>query len=226
MKELKTCRKCREVKVLEAFAFRKDNGTFLATCRACMNLAQKEKRLANIDVRRLKEQAYRAANMETIRSHYKSSEWHKEHYQKNKTAILARHTEYNANNALKIKEQKKSYYEVNRDKILSNSSAYYRANKAAVYARTSSRRAIRLSATPTWVTKEELIKIKMLYKIAHKVSQLTGVKMHVDHIYPLQGNTVCGFHCLSNLQILTAKENLEKGNSFPDIKYLKEPIWL
>lgn len=30
------------------------------------------------------------------------------------------------------------------------------------------------------------------------------------------------FHCLSNLQILTATENMEKSNTFPDEKYLKD----
>ncbi len=36
----------------------------------------------------------------------------------------------------------------------------------------------------------------------------------VDHIIPLQGKTVSGFHILENLQYLTKEENCKKGNRY------------
>lgn len=69
-------------------------------------------------------------------------------------------------------------------------------------ARTALRRATKLRATPNWANLEN---IKQVYVNCPKGH-------HVDHIYPLISDWVCGLHVEDNLQYLTAEENLRKGN--------------
>ena len=40
------------------------------------------------------------------------------------------------------------------------------------------------------------------------------IKWHIDHIIPVNGKIVSGFHIWSNLQVIPAKLNLEKSNAF------------
>lgn len=53
----------------------------------------------------------------------------------------------------------------------------------------------------------DLNKIKEIYEACPK-------GMQVDHIVPIKGKAVCGFHAEYNLQILPAVENQRKGNRF------------
>lgn len=86
------------------------------------------------------------------------------------------------------KSLRKEYYSNNREKELS-------ANRL---------REGRLKElqTPSW---SETSEIREFY-------QNCPQGYHVDHIIPLNGKTVSGLHVLSNLQYLTARENLSKGN--------------
>ena len=47
------------------------------------------------------------------------------------------------------------------------------------------------------------------YAEARRLSRETGILHHVDHIIPLSKG---GLHCQTNLQVLTATENIKKGN--------------
>lgn len=84
---------------------------------------------------------------------------------------------------------------------------YIDENRADYNYRNALRKAQILKATPKWV---DLNRIREIYRNCPK-------GYHVDHIIPLRGENVCGLHVETNLQYLTAEENLKKGNKLLDV---------
>lgn len=91
------------------------------------------------------------------------------------------------------------------------------ANKDVMCFHASKRRASKMQATPPWAELEQDM-IRDVYTESRSLQTATGIKYHVDHVVPLQSKVVCGLHCLANLEILSASENISKGNRFwPDM---------
>lgn len=90
---------------------------------------------------------------------------------------------------------------------------YYKKNKHKVLERARTRHIRKKCAVPSWYDIEKDI-IKDMYKKREELSLLTGVVHHVDHIIPIAHPLVCGLHCLANLQILKAVDNIMKSNNF------------
>jgi len=65
-------------------------------------------------------------------------------------------------------------------------------------------------ATPPWLNEEQMAEMKEIYDTCPE-------GCNVDHIVPLKNAIVCGLHVPWNLQHLTFKENMRKGNRWwPD----------
>lgn len=88
--------------------------------------------------------------------------------------------------------------------------------KAKASERASARRALKLKATPSWITEDQLEEIENFYWLTKDLQSLSGEVYHVDHIVPLKGKNVCGLHVPWNLQVLPADINLSKGNSYAE----------
>jgi hypothetical protein len=92
----------------------------------------------------------------------------------------------------------------------------YHADKGSFHARNSLRRAIKINATPKWLTKEQRILIANIFKEARRLTIENGVVYHVDHVHALKGENFSGLHVPWNLQILKGAENLSKQNKPPE----------
>lgn len=87
--------------------------------------------------------------------------------------------------------------------------SWSRNNPAKNRNRVSRRRCALLQRTPPWA---DLEAIKAFYEACPE-------GYHVDHHYPLQGETASGLHVVSNLRYLLPEVNSAKGNKMPEDFY-------
>lgn len=163
--------------------------------------------------------AYHAANKEKIAAKGKAR------YEANKETQPARDAAYYQANKEKKLAYRKKYYQANKEKLAEHRKVnkgvlaarykdYCQSNPGKVNAHTAKRKAAKIQRTPNWLTLDDYHAIRTLYETAAALTKATGIKHQVDHILPLRGKTVSGFHCPTNLQILTATENRSKHNKF------------
>lgn len=126
-------------------------------------------------------------------------------YYQNSSAYKEIHIKAKANyrKTTGYKISRKKYRKSEKGKL--SESRYRKNNRGTVNFYTAKRRAAKLKATPKWLTYEHLEQIKDIYKNCPNGYE-------VDHIEPLQGESLCGLHVPWNLQYLLKSENRSKGN--------------
>lgn len=162
--------------------------------------------------------------------------------EKNRDRILKKAAERREKFKDRGRAQDKAYYERNHDGIIARARARYQDQKAeftsylaawraknrakvAKYARKcrennpevylaikAKRRALEANALPPWA---DMAAIREVYAEAARKTAATGVKHHVDHIYPICGRGFVGLHVAWNLRAIPAIENMRKGNQCP-----------
>lgn len=220
---MKTCTKCGETKPLSGFyADRRTPGKTRPSCKKCCNRnaadwassnpekirnVQKKSRLFRRDQILAAEKLRRSINPE------KYAERAAVYRDANRQACRDRYKAWLARNPEKAKAASARWKEKNaaRTRELSRASAkaWKQSNRGKARAHEAAREAAKIRATPLWADKK---KIEQFYIEAARLTKETGILHHVDHIFPLNSKFVCGLHCEANLQVLTAFDNISKGN--------------
>lgn len=105
------------------------------------------------------------------------------------------------------------WYRRNKESHLEKGKEWYQNNKERKLMMTNKRDRQVADATPNWV---DMSDIHFFYFGARMLSEQTGIKYEVDHIFPVKHKNCCGLNVPYNLQIITAEENRKKANKLPN----------
>lgn len=127
---------------------------------------------------------------------------------------------YYANLELSRKTQNE-YKKLNIEKTKINSAKNRKKHYFKILEYNARRKASKLQATPAWLTGIQKMQLQWFYAAAKMMSETSGIKHHVDHIHPLQGDGFNGLHVPWNLRVIKASENISKHNNLlPEEKHL------
>lgn len=111
-------------------------------------------------------------------------------------------------------EKARKYKKNNREKINKQKAEYHKRNPH-LYKEKKIKRKLKLKQSiPKWEKEWNQFALNEAYKLLKVRREQAGIEWDVDHMYPLKGETVCGFHCGDNIQVIPAEINNEKSNRF------------
>jgi ribosomal protein L3 len=216
------CKICKEEKDESSFYIRKESGKPRSECKVCWCNKTSKWQDDNKDkvkgyVRKSCKKAY-DANPEKYREKTKIARQNnqelykiraKNYYVKKQSNITDDEREKRRLNSL-------NWAQKNRDKAQESQRKHRNLYPERHAARQNKRRAIKVNATPLWLTDIHLMQIQWYYAAAKMMTKTTKIPHEVDHIHPLKGKGFNGLHVPWNLQILKASDNRKKSNNFKE----------
>ena len=124
--------------------------------------------------------------------------------------------EWQSNNPDKNLSYQRKYRSENKEKVAASHKTWAQKNADLRAASAMRRHTAKLQRRPSWAS-EQLI--DAFHSEARRLEELTGIKFHVYHIIPMQGELVSGLDVETNLQLLPAHENRAKHNHFDPMTF-------
>ena len=126
--------------------------------------------------------------------------------------MSVKNSKYHAQHRARLNRRKQTWRDSPHGKALmqSRNAAYIQTphGKAVSAAKSAKRRALKRKQSPK-LNDTEQQQVIAIYKRCQELTESTGIQHHVDHIVPLSKE---GEHHPNNIQILTAEENMKKGD--------------
>ena len=119
-------------------------------------------------------------------------------------------------NGDKRRSRRREYYHENpeRDRLVTQ--RWAKANPEKVRGGNKVRADRVKRATPSWLSEGQKMRMRSIYIIRDILTELTGVKHDVDHIFPIYGGNSSGLHVPWNLRVIPKSKNASKRNTVPD----------
>jgi hypothetical protein len=203
----KICKQCNLEKPLEEFPKRKDSkdGHYYY-CKECNYARVKKWNEENPDKKKLQSRKWKKENSDKVKA------LSVVYYQENKENLDIKKKQWKENNKEYLSQKRKEDYAANKEIELARQKEYRKNNRIKLNAKAAYERAAKGQATPKWLTKDHKTFIEIQYQMAKLLEDRMGVKYHVDHIHPLQNESICGLHVPWNLRVIPAVDNIRKGN--------------
>jgi len=218
---VKTCSTCKESKSFELFPKHKRMKDGLSTiCSACNKVVCREKYLANKDKYKAAATAWKAANKERYLEATRVSA--PARYKADPERHLAYGATYRAKHKEKLlgqwREDAVQRRAENPEHARALARAWAKSNREKVAVGEARRRAAKIGATTNWDAEFDALVLAEAFAVRAARSVITGFEWHVDHVVPLQGETVCGLHNAYNVAVIPAAENVRKRHVlWPDM---------
>jgi len=203
----KVCTICKAEKPIAEFGKRsseKDGLNYY--CRECNYAGLKSWIERNPEKKRAQGKKWKQENPDKIKSLAVV------YYQENKEKLDLKKKQWKLDNKEYLSRKRKERYEANKEIELAKTKIYRQNNKPKLNAKAASERAAKKQATPKWLKVDHKTFIEIQYQMAKLLEDRMGVEYHVDHIHPLQNESVCGLHVPWNLRVIPAVDNIRKGN--------------
>ena len=133
----------------------------------------------------------------------------------NKAKATERSIKWRKDNKDRVSSIDKNFYATHKTEAKLRNAQYRKDHPDYFSTAARKRRGNLAVAIPIWCETEKIAHLYRMRDVLNERLSLSGDDaLAVDHIIPINSDTVCGLHCWHNLQLLSKSANSSKNNNY------------